>query len=56
MFERRSQTPTEVLHAPELYAGFRFLYQLKFDQARNQFEAWRKSHPEDPLRSGELSV
>jgi tetratricopeptide (TPR) repeat protein len=45
------QTPTEVLHAPELDAGFRFLYQLKFDEARNQFEAWRKSHPEDPLGS-----
>jgi hypothetical protein len=45
------QTPTEALHAPELDAGFRSLYQMKFDEARNQFEAWRKSHPEDPLGS-----
>ena len=36
---------------PELDAGFHFLYQLKFEEARNQFEAWQKSHPEDPLGS-----
>jgi hypothetical protein len=45
------QTPTEVLHAPQLEADFHFLYELKFEEARNQFGAWQKSHPEDPLGS-----
>ena len=45
------QTPTEPLHVPELEAGFHFLYELKAAEAHNQFEAWQKSHPEDPLGS-----
>jgi hypothetical protein len=45
------QTPTEALHVPELDAGFQLLYELKPEDARNQFEAWQKSHPEDPLGS-----
>jgi hypothetical protein len=45
------QAPTEVLHVPELDAGFHFLYELKPEEAHNQFEAWQKSHPEDPLGS-----
>jgi len=39
----------EVLHIPELDAGFRLLYELKTADARAQFETWQKSHPEDPL-------
>lgn len=45
------QTPTETLHVPELETGFHLLYQLKFDEARNQFEIWRRSHPEDSVES-----
>ena len=45
------QTLTEVLHVPELEAGFHLLYELKPEEARNQFEAWQESHPEDPLVS-----
>ena len=45
------QTPTEALRVPELDAGFHFLYELKFEEARNLFEIWQKSHPEDPLGS-----
>ena len=45
------QTPTEPLHVPELDAGFHFLYELKPEEAHKQFEAWQKSHPEDPLGS-----
>jgi len=45
------QTPADDFRASELDAGFRFLYELKFEKARNQFEAWQKSHPEDPLGS-----
>jgi tetratricopeptide (TPR) repeat protein len=45
------QVPIEVLHVPELDAGFNFLYELKPEQAHQQFEAWEKSHPQDPLGS-----
>jgi hypothetical protein len=36
---------------PELDAGFRLLYQLKPAEARTQFAARQKTHPEDPLGS-----
>ncbi len=45
------QTPIEALHVPELDAGFHLLYELKPEEARSQFEALQKSHPEDPLGS-----
>jgi hypothetical protein len=45
------QIPIEALHVPELDAGFHLLYELKPEEARNQFEALQKSHPEDPLGS-----
>ena len=43
------QTPTEPLPVPELDAGFHLLYELRFKEARNQFETWQRSYPEDPL-------
>jgi hypothetical protein len=46
-----SQTPIEPLQVPELDAGFHLLYELKPEEARNQFKDWQKSHPEDPLGS-----
>ena len=45
------QTPIEALHVPELDAGFHLLYELKPEQARNEFESLEKSHPENPLAS-----
>ncbi len=45
------QTQTVVLRVPELEAGFRLLYELKLAEARAQFAARQKSHPEDPLSS-----
>jgi hypothetical protein len=36
---------------PELDVGFRLLYELKFAEARTQFAARQKTHPEDPLGS-----
>jgi len=45
------QIAIEPLHVPELDTGFHLLYQLKPEEARTQFEAWQKSHPEDPLGS-----
>lgn len=41
----------EALAAPELDTGFHLLYELKPEEARAQFAAWRASHPEDPLGS-----
>jgi len=29
--------------------GFRFMYQLKFQEARAEFAEWERQHPEDPL-------
>jgi tetratricopeptide (TPR) repeat protein len=43
------QAPNEVLLIPEIDLGFRLLYQLKFVEARVQFETWQKSHPQGPL-------
>src|SRR6478752_6666639 len=43
------QAPTEGLRFPELDAGFHLLYELKPAEARAQFGAWQKSHPQDPL-------
>src|ERR1700681_2938932 len=51
-----AQTPTEALEVPELDAGFHLLYELKLEEARNHFEAWQKSHPEDPLGSGSVAA
>lgn len=45
------QTPIGALHVPELEAGFHLLYELKPEEAHKHFEAWRKSHPQDPLGS-----
>src|SRR5580704_9306836 len=38
-----------VMSDPELNAGFRLLYELKFDQAREGFAKWQKERPEEPL-------
>lgn len=38
-----------ILRAPEIDAGFHLLYQQKPAEAREQFAAWKKLHPEDPL-------
>jgi tetratricopeptide (TPR) repeat protein len=45
------KVPIEALHVPELDAGFHLLYELKLEEARNQFETLQRSHPEDPLGS-----
>jgi hypothetical protein len=45
------QISAEPLHVPEVEAGFHLLYELKFEEARNQFESWQKSHAEDSLGS-----
>ena len=34
---------------PELSAGFRLLYELKFDQARERFAKWEQARPSEPL-------
>ena len=37
--------------APEIEAGFRLLYELKFAEARARFTAWQKAYADDPLGS-----
>jgi hypothetical protein len=34
---------------PELASGFRLLYELKFDEARQGFAKWEEEHPAQPL-------
>lgn len=34
---------------PDLDAGFKLLYELKFDAARGKFTAWEQSRPTEPL-------
>ena len=41
--------PVHTASKPEIDAGFRLLYELKFDAARAQFRAWQNAHPDDPL-------
>jgi len=41
----------EASDTPELDAGFHLLYELKPEEARAKFAAWRTAHPEDPLGS-----
>ena len=43
--------PARAADAPELDAGFRLLYELKFAEARAQFADWQKAHPDDPFGS-----
>jgi hypothetical protein len=35
--------------APDLDRGFHLLYEQKFEEGREQFQAWRSCNPEDPL-------
>ena len=35
--------------APELDAGFHFLYELRFSEARARFADWQQAHPDDPF-------
>jgi hypothetical protein len=50
------QTPIEALHVPELDTGFHLLYELKPEEARNRFETWHESNPEDPLGSASVAA
>lgn len=43
------QDPADMLHFPELDAGFHLLYELKFVEARAQFQIWQKVHPQGAL-------
>jgi hypothetical protein len=44
-----SWAPVRLTIHPELDAGFRLLYELQFDQARQQFTNWEQQRPADPL-------
>jgi hypothetical protein len=55
MLAASGRVAIEALHVPKLDAGFHLLYELKPEEARNQFEALQKSHPEDPLGSASIA-
>jgi len=38
-----------VMNDPDLGSGFRLLYQLKFDEARERFAKWEEEHSAQPL-------
>lgn len=46
--------PASILSAPEIDAGFRELYELRFSDARDRFSMWQAMHPDDPL--GDVSI
>jgi hypothetical protein len=46
--------PAAIFSAPEIDAGFRELYELRFSEAREQFATWQGQYPEDPL--GDVSI
>jgi hypothetical protein len=41
--------PIQLSSQPEIDAGFRLLYELKFPEAREVFTRWEKGHPEEGL-------
>jgi hypothetical protein len=41
--------PIRLSSQPEIDAGFRLLYELKFPEAREVFRAWENKHPEEAL-------
>ena len=47
--QRNNAAPAQAPANDPLEAGFRLLYELKFDEARATFQAHRKAAPDDPL-------
>ncbi len=45
----RAPAALNVMSDPELGAGFRLLYALKFDEARERFAKWEQARPSEPL-------
>lgn len=45
----RSRAVDSLTEATQLDAGFHDLYELRFTEARAEFAAWERAHPEDPL-------
>jgi hypothetical protein len=41
--------PIRLSSQPEIDAGFRLLYELKFPEARGVFQSWENRHPEEAL-------
>ncbi len=41
---------------PQLDAGFRHMYELKFDDARAEFSAYQHEHPDDPLGEAAMAA
>jgi hypothetical protein len=53
--ETAAEAKTPAFHTvPELMAGFNLLYQQKFTEAREAFNGWQSTHPEEPF--GEVAL
>jgi hypothetical protein len=39
----------QALHGTPLDAGYRDMYNLRFDEAHREFAGWQQQHPDDPL-------
>src|SRR5690349_8882976 len=46
--EADAESPA-LTNVPELTAGFRLLYEQKFDEGRSKFTAWSSQNPDDPF-------
>jgi hypothetical protein len=44
-----SVLPAAAAERPLLEAGYRYMYNLEFDQAHRCFSEWERLHPEDPM-------
>src|SRR5207245_8763302 len=47
--DERARAALSAMSDPELGAGFRLLYELKFDEARGRFAKWEQARPSEPL-------
>jgi len=54
LFGALATSATALQTDPQLDAGFHHMYELKFDDARAEFSAYQRAHPDDPL--GEAAV
>jgi hypothetical protein len=44
-----SAVPPDAPHTDDLYRGWLQMYDLKFDQSHQTFQAWKQTHPSDSL-------
>jgi len=53
---RAANTPANTWDSPEIEAGFRLLYELRFRDARRVFQSWQSENPGYPLGHAALAA